>query len=501
MFCAISGVVPEDPVVSRPSGHLFERRLITKHIENTGRCPITGDELGTDDLLDLKSNKAVKPRTAPATSIPGLLGLFQNEWDAVMLETHTLKQNMHKLRQELSHALYQHDAACRVIARLIKERDDARRQMSEIARGGHAENENGKRSADDAMHVDKSDKRAKSGITAEAEGLMTETSAKLSKGRKKRAIPEGTIVQDEIAALSLSSTNPLHKTTKGGINSIAICPFIPESKLLATAGNDNTVQVFDLAKGVVAGKLSGHTKKVTCVSFVGGPDALISGSADQTVRLWKGTEDKFECVHVIKEHSGSIADITMHPTGKYFISASEDQTWAFYDVDTAECMLQVSDPGISAGYTCASFHPDGLILGTGDADSTVHIWEVRSAKNVAKFDSHIGPITSLSFSENGYYLATSASDGVKLWDLRKLKNFKTLTPFEDSVTTCCSFDKSGNWLGVGGADARIYGVKQDWSLIRVLPDLPTKGVRSLAWGDLGKTVAVGAHDHCLRVYA
>ena len=32
----------------------------------------------------------------------------------------------------------------------------------------------------------------------------------------------------------------------------------------------------------------------------------------------------------------------------------------------------------------------------------------------------------MSFSENGYYLATTADDGVKLWDLRKLKNFKSI---------------------------------------------------------------------------
>jgi pre-mRNA-processing factor 19 len=43
---------------------------------------------------------------------------------------------------------------------------------------------------------------------------------------------------------------------------------------------------------VELGKLTGHSKKVSAVSFVGGPEAFVTGSADQTVRLWKGTEDR-----------------------------------------------------------------------------------------------------------------------------------------------------------------------------------------------------------------
>ena len=36
------------------------------------------------------------------------------------------------------------------------------------------------------------------------------------------------------------------------------------------------------------------------------------------------------------------------------------------------------------------------------------------------------------------------------------------------------FDNSGQYLAVGGMDARIYGVKQEWQLLSTLSDLPQK---------------------------
>jgi pre-mRNA-processing factor 19 len=109
---------------------------------------VTNEELTVDDLVEVKSARVVRPRPPTLTSIPSLLSVFQNEWDALALETYTLKQQLAQTRQELSTALYQHDAAVRVIARLSRERDEARNALSKITLNG------GPASNGDAMQVD-----------------------------------------------------------------------------------------------------------------------------------------------------------------------------------------------------------------------------------------------------------------------------------------------------------------------------------------------------------
>merc|ERR1712195_331734 len=274
MFCQISGQTPEDPVVTAKSGFLFERRLIEKYIDSTGKCPVSGEELSADDLISIKANKCVKPRPVQATSIPGMLALFQSEWDALMLETYTLKQHLETVRQELSHALYQHDAACRVIARLIKERDSARASLA----NAQADISATAAAAPAAMEVEEA------GITKEIIKKMSATSAKLSKTRKKRVAPEGHATLEQISGYKNLSSHPIHAASKPGILCVSINKQDPDQ--VVTGGADSSAMVFNKGTGKVMATLAGHKKKVTSVLFHPEQNIILTGSADKTARVW-----------------------------------------------------------------------------------------------------------------------------------------------------------------------------------------------------------------------
>ncbi|KAL7220046.1 hypothetical protein ACSBR2_012998 [Camellia fascicularis] len=513
MNCSISGEVPEEPVVSMKSGLLYEKRLIERHISEYGKCPITGEPLSVDDIVPIKTSKIMKPRPVQAASIPGMLGMFQIEWDTLMLSNFALEQQLHTARQELSHALYQHDAACRVIARLKKERDEARsllaqaeRQMpmsAPIAATVNASSlSNGKRGPEDE-DIGPDGKRIRPGISASIIAELTDCNAALSQQRKKRQIPPTLAPIDALERYTQLSSFPLHKTNKPGILAVDI---LYSKDIVATGGVDTSAVLFDRPSGEILSTLNGHSKKVASVKFVAEGDLVVTGSADKTVRLWQGSESgNFDCRHILKDHTAEVQAVTIHATNNYFVTASLDNTWCFYDLSSGLCLAQVEDGSGSGGYTSAAFHPDGLILGTGTSEALVKIWDVKSQANVARFDGHVGAVTAVSFSENGYFLATAAHDGVKLWDLRKLRNFRTFAPYDENTPTqSVEFDHSGSYLAVAGSDIRVYqvaNVKSEWNCVKTFPDLSGTGKATCAkFGPDAKYLAVGSMDRNLRIF-
>lgn len=55
MNCAISGVVPAEPVVTK-DGIVFEKRLIMKVISQNGTCPVTNKGLAAEDLIEINGS-------------------------------------------------------------------------------------------------------------------------------------------------------------------------------------------------------------------------------------------------------------------------------------------------------------------------------------------------------------------------------------------------------------------------------------------------------------
>ena len=406
-----------------------------------------------------------------------------------MLETHELRVDLHGTRQELSHALYQHDAACRVISRLMKERDEAREALANARAAGPSAAPGKRGPSSDAMEVDAEGdgKKQRSGVPPEAIDAMTAKSKELSKARKKREISSTLASPEDVGKMDVGTTAPCHATKAKGIRAIRVNPSNADE--VATGGADGSLALFDAAKGKRGALMTGHKKAVTDVAFAG--DVVLTSSADKTIKIWRGGA---EAAAVAGVHEGEVVAVSAHPTNAYAVSIGGDGAWAFVDVGAAECLSVQRD---GAEYTCGGFHPDGLILGTGAADSSVKIWDVKTSKVAAKVEGHVGAVTSMSFSENGYYLATCAQDGVKLWDLRKLKNFKSV---EAAGVRCVRFDLSGHYLAVGGADACVHNVKAEWEVVKRW-EASKAPVNALEFAADAKALYAGCGDHNLRVIA
>jgi len=482
--------------VSLKSGHVFEKSLIEKHLQVTGTCPVTGEELRKEDLMELKSNPEIQPRPPSATSIPGLIQLFQNEWDAIMLETHTLNKHLDSTRQELAHALYQHDAACRVIARLIKERDEAREMLAntqdnvagalkKMQTGGPAEDESG------------------TGISEKAMKNMTNVAKTLAGNRKKliKTLSAEVARREKLKKYTVTASVSLHSPSKGidGILCLDVHP--RQQELMMTGGLDANAIIYNRQSGKILDTLKGHTKKITDVKFHPTESVVFTTSADGSGIIWSqdSKSGKYSAQFSLKDHESEVSGCTLHPSGQYLVTASTDKTWCFYDVATGSMRQKVSDEKVTDGYTRVAFHPDGLILGTGTADSYVRIFDVKVQKNVANFMGHTGKVTALSFSENGFFLASGDEKGVvKLWDLRKLQNFHTI-PFKSADTIgSLEFDPSGSYLAVTGPDISIYTTKQ-WETVKTWND-HTKEVTALKFGNNAEWFASTSKDRSLKIF-
>lgn len=325
----------------------------------------------------------------------------------------------------------------------------------------------------------------------------------MSSVRKKRKAPAGYATADSVKGFTQTSHVPsLHATKPAGISALDLAA---NGKTVLTGGPDKVVQVFDLEASKVVATLKGHTKAVNHVAFREGNDSTlaVSGGLDKTVRLWGEDDGKWAQKANLSGHKGEIVGLAVHPSGSYFGAASSDSTWSLYDFETASEIAKYSAlSNVEGSFQYSSFavHPDGVLHGAGTKDGLVRVWDARESNSLAAtLQSHSSDLTTLSFSENGYFLATASSSDptVNILDLRKLSVVSSWKlPAENTITEV-RFDPYAQFLAVSGTDLRVYAHKT-WD--ELLKFEENAGVLTGArFGQMGQEIVVSGMDRTLRV--
>ncbi|KRZ56463.1 Pre-mRNA-processing factor 19, partial [Trichinella nativa] len=514
----VSNEIPEVPVLSPVSGRIYEKRLIEKYIAENGTDPVNGEALTVEQLIEIKTEPVFQPRPPNASSIPGILRMLQDEWDAVMLHSFNLREQLLTSRQELSQCAYNFDAACRVISRLTKEVTASREALATLK--PHTTITSVKSGAlGEDMETDESVEEI--GITPEIMQKLQDKASILTKARKQRGktVSEEVLKADDIRCYKQKSMHiGLHSATAPGITCLDV--FIPDPHYVVTGGNDHSVVTFNCATEDVTAVLKGHKKKVTKVLYHPvDSNIVLSSSCDTTVRVWSvGSQST---THVLRSHSSPVTGISIHATGDYVLSISSDEKWIFSDIFTGQTICSVADSEPPSqgrilmcllllllfkiiicfilGMTACQFHPDGLIFGVGNNAAAIKIWDMKEQSNVANFPGHVGAVRALSFSENGYYLASVADDSmIKLWDLRKLKNFKTIALDDSFQPQDVCFDQSGSYLAVAGTEIKVFQSKQ-WVCLCDLTD-HSDIVTGVRFGKNAEFLISSSFDRSIREY-
>ncbi|MDR2941298.1 MAG: caspase family protein [Treponema sp.] len=241
--------------------------------------------------------------------------------------------------------------------------------------------------------------------------------------------------------------------------------FSPDGAQILSGSSDNSVKLWDIAGGRVIKEFPRHSYSSPINSVAFSPDGkkAISGASDRTVRLLD--IESGEEITTFSGHNGAVLSVTFNPNGKQVLSGSGDGTIKLWDTASGREITTFS--GHTGPVGSVKFSPDGRQILSGSYDNTVKLWETSKGREIVTFSGHTSPVGYVAFSSNENQALSCSIDGtVRLWDIitgREVIQFISFTACEWIVITPDGyFDASPDgdkYLNVRVGNS-IYGMNQ-----------------------------------------
>lgn len=282
---------------------------------------------------------------------------------------------------------------------------------------------------------------------------------------------------------------------KGVINTIDISR---DGRLLATASDDHTARIYDLATGT-SRALVGHEDEVWFIGFMDDARRVVTTSKDKTIRIWDTATGAM--LTTLRGHERAVVFALPFADGRLF-SQSDDGTVREWNVEAGTNRV------LAKGYDEAAksmISPDGDHFLAAGGNGSVHLHTIKEDKptTLESFDvttnrTLVGGMFPMVWSPDRQHFAVGCNDGsVRIGDVKSSK-VRVLEVSKKPVTRV-EYSRDGQKLAAFASDGELRVFDLETGASRVLPSQEL-AVWVLEFSADGRTLATGGFDKVVRLY-
>jgi len=205
------------------------------------------------------------------------------------------------------------------------------------------------------------------------------------------------------------------KVLKGHVGQVWGVAVTPDRKKVISGSYDQTLRVWDLRSGMLIKTINGHTDKIFGVAAMPDGRSAVSCSADQTIKVWN--LESGACIKTLKGHIKGVYCVAVTPDGQNIISGSFDKTLRIWDLKTERCAAILDEH--SDSIFCVAVTPDGRYAISASGDKTIRVWDLKTYLNILTLEGHSDSVDCIAVSPDGRYVISGSRDNtVRIWDLK-----------------------------------------------------------------------------------